>query len=138
LRSVAFPNPLRAYRPFASVPNVRAFARQVGAFRHILNGIRRDAIDAKDTQVALALGQCTSRIVYAQLIAEHARRLALDVRFLSAVFQLLVADLHMAILLLLAVPTVKVPPDTQVRRALAVPAFRAEDWDFVLTQMEGK
>jgi acyl-CoA dehydrogenase len=138
VRSVAFPHPLRAFRRLASVPNVRAFARQGCAFRRILNAIRRDGRDLKDTQLAMALGQCTSRIAYGQLIAEHAHRMALDVRFISAIFQLLVTELHTAILLLLAVPTVKRASSTLQRRALAVPESGSDHWDFVFAIMEGK
>lgn len=137
LHTIAFPPTLEAYRPLAKIGSIRTFARQVGAFRRILRRIQSSAIDAADTQLAMALGQCTSTIVYAQLIAEHARRISLDRSFIAVMFQLLVSDLQVAMLSLVSLPTVPPSAAGLLRRALAVPRTDAADWELVAARMDG-
>jgi acyl-CoA dehydrogenase len=136
LHTIAFPPTLNAYRPHVHVHNVRVFIRQITAFRRVLRRIQRAGIDPADTQFTMALGWCISTIAYGQLIAEQARLLSVDPRFVSAMFQLLVADLHAATLAIVSLPSVPSLSTTLIRRALAIPRTGRADWDFVAARMD--
>jgi acyl-CoA dehydrogenase len=136
-KATGFPPFLRAYRPLRSIPNVRLFARQSKAFARVLRTARDAGIEEGDTRFAMALGQCVATIAYGQLIAEHARHLALPREMVSAIFHLLVSDLNSAVIAFKSLLQPDVPNRNRVRRTVAIPRTTQAEWDFVAAQMRG-
>ena len=91
-----------------------------------------------DPRVSLALGQCLATIAYAQLIAENARRLVVAAEMISTIFHLLVSDLSASALALASLPRVDAVSRILIRRLVAVPRTRTEDWDFVSARLDDK
>lgn len=129
--SIAFAEPLAAYRPLASIPNVRRFAKQVKAMGlFVRRGFAHDAL-TDDPEGSLLIGQCLATIAYGQLIAEHAASLAVAPEMISAIFELLVTDLSTAALALATNPLTDEAGRAAITRLLVVPKTAAADWDVV-------
>jgi acyl-CoA dehydrogenase len=135
VHAVAFPHYLSAYRPLASVSNVRALVRQARAFRLFLRARRPGRATAAgaggDTEVGVAVGRCLAAIVYAQLVAENAARLRVPLPLVSAMFHLIVGDLSASLLALASLPRLDAVGRALARRAVAAPWTTAAEWDFV-------
>lgn len=127
--TVSFPPYINAYKPLASVPNVRIFARQVKAFRLFARS-RTLRARAADTQITLALGQCLATIVYGQLVAENAAHCQIPPQMVSAMFHLLISDLSAAVLNLASFN--RDVSRTLLARMVAIPKTSDADWSFVL------
>src|SRR5439155_16867999 len=134
LNTIAFVDPLAAYRPLRQHSNVRRFARQVIAFRRFLRHRTSPQSEAPgDTQTAIALGHCMAAIAYAQLVAENALRLNLPGQTISVLFHLLVNDLSTSALALGALPGVGPTTRKLLCNTVAVPRTPAAAWEFVDT-----
>ena len=128
---VRFAHYLDAYRPLASVPNVRLFARQVRAFRlFLLRGVPVE--DPKqDVEVVVALGKCLSAIAYAQLVAEHCVLADVPPPLVSVLFHQCVEDLSVEAMRLAALPQTGVLARLLLGRVPVVPRTPRSDLDFV-------
>jgi acyl-CoA dehydrogenase len=137
VNTISFPPTLKAFRPLRSVANVRLFARQVKAVRTLLRAAQAGKIDSADMQFTMALGQCLATIAYGQLIAEHARHLALPREWISILFHLLVTDLNSAGVSFASLPAMTLAIRNAARRLVAVPRTTQADWDFISARMDG-
>ena len=89
LKNIAFPHFLDAYRPLAAIANVRLFAKAAKAFQLLVRDQPVEQSARADTPMTLALGQCLATIAYAQLIAENAVRLGMEMPLVSVIFHAL-------------------------------------------------
>ena len=128
---VRFHHHLSAYRPLASVPNVRLFVAQVRAFRlFLLRGVPVE--DAKqDAEVVLSLGKCLSTIAYAQLVAEHCVLAAVPREVVSVIFHEFVEDLGTEAMRLAALPQTGRLARLLLGRMPVVPRTLRSDLDLV-------
>ena len=128
INTIGFPPYLVAYRPLASVPNVRVFATQVRALRLFLSSRSAKRSLAAGAETALALAECQATVAYGQLIAENARRLAVPDPMLSAIFDLLITDLSASALALAGSPHLDALAKVLIRRLVSAPRTTAADW----------
>jgi acyl-CoA dehydrogenase len=145
INSIAFAHFLEAYRPLASIPNVRIFARQAKAFQLFARKqrTRQDPAAAEETtsthtQAELLSGQCVATIAYGQLIAECAVRVDLPAQLTSAIFHLLIHDLSVSTAALASLPQWNSDARTSLRRIAAIPRTTAEDWEFISGLLAGQ
>ena len=83
------------YRPvYAAVdlPNVRAFRKQIRAFKLLLMAARPSKDQARDIDFLLILGELFTLVVYGQLILENAPVHSVDDDVLDQIFDFLVRD----------------------------------------------
>jgi len=123
MHSVGFLPFLDAYRPLESVKGIVPFRRQVEAFREIAS-VRID-----DMQSEMALGQCFATVVYGQLIAENAVRLALPEAITSCIFAVLAEDLSTLALRLAGTPGIRMEMRESISRMVEVPNPDSGAWD---------
>jgi len=126
--TIAFSDPLTAYRPLASIPNVRHFVRQAKAFSLF---VRHDAGAAMlaDAEGALLMGRCAAAIAYAQLVAEHAALTQVPRPMIDSVFELFVNDLSGLALTLAAFRGLDERGRAAARKLIVVPTAATEGWD---------
>ena len=74
------------------VPNVRLFAEQAETFKQMLATAAPSEAQAKDTDFLLAGGELFALVVYAQLILENARILAVEGALVDQIFDFMVRD----------------------------------------------
>jgi acyl-CoA dehydrogenase len=134
INSVAFGDPLAAYRRLGSVPNVRIFARQVKSFRYFLNAAKASRVPMADERVSLALGQLIATIAYAQLVAENAAKLQIQPPLINCIFHLLVNDLSALALTFASSPNLKGRAKLLIRRCVAVPKTTDAQWNAIGTE----
>jgi hypothetical protein len=117
------------------IANVRLFAEQVQAFRRFINESPRT--DATEMHLNITLGKCLATIAYAQLIAENAVCLKIHNEMISAIFQLLVADLSAAAFSLACLPRMDEAARGVIRQIVTIPAVSTSDWDSVTARLSG-
>lgn len=74
------------------LPNVRLFAEQAETFKQMLATAAPSEAQAKDTDFLLAGGELFALIVYAQLILENAKILAVEAAVVDQIFDFMVRD----------------------------------------------
>lgn len=131
INTIAFPGFLKAYQPLMSIPNVRIFAKQVGAFRIFLAATRLKGAPPPDMHGAIELGKCVATIAYGQLIAENSTLLGVAAQRVNVIFHVLVEDLSATALDLAADASMDVVRRLLLRRLIVVPRTTQADWDFV-------
>jgi acyl-CoA dehydrogenase len=127
LHNIRFPKFSKSYRPFLSIPNVRAFAKQAADFGIFIRRARIKATLLADPETAIALGNCLATITYAQLIAENCIALKIPDQMVSTIFHLLVQDLSMLALSAATLPRLDDTERMRIRRLIVVPQTRGED-----------
>ena len=136
IHSIKFAEPLAAYRPLASIPNVRRFARQVKAFSlYVERKTSSSSAVLADDEGAVLMGKCLAMMAYGQLIAEHAVLLGLPHQAVGAIFELLVTDMSTAALSFASHPLLDEIGRKAIRRLIVVPNIVAADWDWVSGKM---
>jgi acyl-CoA dehydrogenase len=137
LGSIGFRHFLDSYQGLMSIPNVRLFAKQAGAFRLFVWAIRSRRAALAETEIPLALGQCLATIAYGQLIAENSVRLNIPQAMVSIIFHLLVGDLTESALKLAASPRLGAVDRLLLRRMVGIPSASGAEWDFVAGRVHG-
>jgi acyl-CoA dehydrogenase len=133
---VDFPHFLAAYEHLRALPNVRLFIRQAAAFRRFIRrGKPWQSSGSSDVEITLLVGQCVAAIAYAQLIAEATTIFDTPPPLVSAMFDLLIADLTAAALTLASLPQIGTIDRLLLRRVIAVPHTTAADWELVAQRM---
>ena len=132
---VKFPDPLAAYHPFASLPNVRLFAKQVKAFSLLVRRKTSSAAILHDPEGSLLMGKCLAAIAYGQVIIEHCTLLCVETQSINAIFELLVTDLSTLALPLTAHPLLDKIARAAVTRLIVIPRTCAADWELVSEKM---
>ncbi len=135
LKNIAFPHFLDAYRPLAAIANVRLFAKAAKAFQLLVRDQPVEQSARADTPMTLALGQCLATIAYAQLIAENAVRLGMEMPLVSVIFHALVRDFSMAALTFASCPGSAGIRPALFRRMVSTPSVGNAEIDFVARQM---
>jgi len=74
------------------LPNVRLFAEQAETFKQMLAAAPPSEAQAKDTDFLLAGGELFALVVYAQLILENAKILAVEDALVDQIFDFMVRD----------------------------------------------
>jgi len=121
-----------AFAPLATIANVRLLVRQANAFARLVRQHGLANTSARDTEAALALGQCVATIAYAQLVAENSVRLDVGMPLVPAMFHEIVLDLAAAgTALLVASPHLSPVARTVAGRMVRVPRTPTADWDWV-------
>ena len=83
------------YRPVyagCQLPNVKIFAEQIEVFRLFLCTAPPDALQQKDVDFILALGEIFTLVVYGQLIIESAALSGIEDELLDQIFDFMVRD----------------------------------------------
>lgn len=83
------------YRPVyagCDLPNVRIFSEQIGVFREFLEKATPDAVQQKDIDFILAMGEIFTLVVYGQLILESATLSGIEDDLLDQIFDFMVRD----------------------------------------------
>jgi acyl-CoA dehydrogenase len=133
--TIAFPSFLNAYRPLASVANVRLFARASKAFELLVRSRPAGEGERADTPATLARGQCLAMIAYAQLIAENAVRLRVSTALVALIFHALVCDFNAAVLTLGSCAGSDAMRSDRFRRLVSVPRISDAEFELVAEQM---
>jgi acyl-CoA dehydrogenase len=120
INSITFPHFLQAYRPLAHLPNVRRLVAQIKTFARLMRQPEKPAIEPA-SELQLAIGQTFATIVYAQLIAENAARLNVDLEMITGIFHLLVTDLTNCALQWVALPKVDQKTRARLKRMIRIP-----------------
>jgi acyl-CoA dehydrogenase len=136
IEGISFGLYAKAFEPSTSIANVRLVAKQAAAFQRLVRGFLSHESLARDSEAALALGQCLATIAYAQLIAENATRLKIPAQLVSAMFHEIVIDLGAAVTALLAAsPNLGRFARALGRRIVRVPRTTTTEWDWVLDRV---
>jgi acyl-CoA dehydrogenase len=133
LGSIRFHDYHRALAAF-DLPNVRAFAEQVEAFRELLAAAPPNESQMRDTDFLMAGGELFALVVYAQLILENARLYSVEPDLVDQIFDCLVRDFSEFALQLYSKPGTT---SEQVRRCFQMikkPAYDERRYDAVWTQ----
>ena len=134
--TVAFGAFEKSFEPLSSIPNVRLLVRQANAFAQFSRADQPQTLFARDSEPALASGQCVAAIAYAQLIAENCVRFQIPEPQVSAMFHCLVIDLGSAATALVSTaPQLNTAARLLLRRMVALPKTTAAEWDYVSTQV---
>jgi acyl-CoA dehydrogenase len=128
LHSITFGYFLEAYRPLATLSNVRRFVAQAKAFARLMRRQPKNAPEA-GSETNLAVGLALATIVYAQLVAENAIRLMVAPAIVNAIFHLLVADLTTCALQLAALPQAGPISRALVKKMVRIPKTAAAEWE---------
>ncbi|MBM4266581.1 MAG: acyl-CoA dehydrogenase [Deltaproteobacteria bacterium] len=91
LGSIRFHDYRLAFASF-DLPNVKAFAKQVEAFRSLLEKAPPNQEQTQDTDFLLAGGELFALVVYAQLLLENARIYEIEDDLVDQIFDFLVRD----------------------------------------------
>jgi acyl-CoA dehydrogenase len=75
------------------LPNVKLFSEQVKVFRDFLMKATPDAVQQKDIDFLLAVGEIFTLVVYGQLILENANLLGISNDLVDQIFDFMVRDL---------------------------------------------
>lgn len=134
--SVRFAHFLNAYKPLLSVPSVRAFVRQVRAFRRFAAESVSDPGPGAEIGVVIATGNCFSVIAYAQLVAENCHVAEVASEIVSVIFQVMTEDLTAAAIKLAAMYPAGSAQRTLLKGVVRVPETNATDWAFVAASIE--
>jgi len=136
-KTVRFGPYLAACKALRAVPNVRTFARQVKAFRHLFSRCDAEPPDiAADAGLTIAVGKCFSAVVYGQLVAENCEAAAVTPALMSVVFHGLIEDLTIEAVRLATL----FPPGSahraQLKRIVRIPRTSAADVDAVFNFLQ--
>jgi acyl-CoA dehydrogenase len=136
LTNIKFPHFLKAYKPLASIPNVRLFAKQAKAFQLFMRKQRSQRSTDANLRTNLSLGKCLATIAYGQLIAENAVCFAVPAEVVSTIFHLLVNDLT-AVAITIASSGQFEPGAVKalMRHATCIPKTADADWGFISKRM---
>ena len=74
-------------------PNIELFKKQIAAFRCLLLRAGPDAVQARDIDFLLALGECFCLVAYGQLIIENAPYFEVEEDLLEQIFDFMVRDM---------------------------------------------
>src|SRR5690606_38329071 len=91
LGSIRFHDYRLAFASF-DLPNVKVFAKQVEAFRTMLEKAPPNEEQTQDTDFLLAGGELFALVVYAQLLLENARLYGIGDDLVDQIFDFLVRD----------------------------------------------
>ena len=134
--AVAFGAFEKSFEPLSSIPNVRLLVRQANAFAQFSRAHQPHTLFARDSEPALASGQCVAAIAYAQLIAENCVKFRIPKPQVSAMFHCLVLDLASAATALASTsPDLPMPARLLLRRMIVLPKATAAQWDYVSAQV---
>jgi acyl-CoA dehydrogenase len=131
INTIRFRPYLDGYRSLKSVSNVRTFARQARAFRH-LNRSQSFRTRQPDAQTAIELGRCMASIAYGQLVAENAAHCDVPPQMVSAIFHLLINDLSNSALALASLAQLCDVSGNLIQRMVAISRTTSAEWNFVL------
>lgn len=107
-----------AYAAFDG-PNVRLFREQTEGFRAFLYKATPDAVQQKDIDFLLTVGEIFTLVVYGQLILENAKLLGMTDDLVDQIFEFMVKDLSAFALQLHAKPS-----STEAQQALCLGLLR--------------
>lgn len=96
------------YRPVyesSRLPNVQIFTEQIALFREFLFKATPDAVQQKDIDFLLTVGEIFTLVVYGQLILENADLLAIEDDLIDQIFDFMVRDLSKFALQLYSKPS---------------------------------
>jgi acyl-CoA dehydrogenase len=130
-RTVRFAHCLMAYKPLRAVPNVRAFVKQVKAFRRFAQEGASQLEPKADAGLVVALGKCFSVIAYAQLVAEGCAAVQVAAPTVSVIFHGLIEDLSAEALRLAALFSPASARRAQLKGVVRVPRTGAADLESV-------
>jgi acyl-CoA dehydrogenase len=88
-----------------TLPNVQIFKEQISVFRELLIKATPDAVQQKDIDFLLTVGEIFTLVVYGQLILENAALLATDDDIVDQIFDFMVRDLSKFALQLYSKPS---------------------------------
>ena len=128
VKSVRFPDFLKAYEPLTNVCNVRILVTQLRALRLFLMATSKQTALFKDADFIMQMGRVVANIAYAQLIAEHATLQALDLKVVNAIFHYLVEDLGQSIFRLRSSPLLGEFNRLLLKRCLRSPSTSLADF----------